>query len=550
MKKNKLLAAFVGGCLGFLSFPEINWTFLIVIAYVPYFWLLNHCEGVKETVWYAWLYSAVMTLGGFFWIAHTAIEFGGLPWFAAYPILLLYAAVGSINLAVTGGLVAVLRKKLSMQWQALWVTAVFVALEAFFPKLFYWYAGNAIYQVIPFIQIADLGGAILLTTQIFWVNYAVFALFDGFVLPRVQAFKKLPRHFTPREAVATIALGAGIVLFSFVYGQLRLQQVEEHMSQVTQKNIGVVQGNLGNLDRLLAQFGHRETLQKAVEIHSDLTRALQRQQKQPLDLVLWPEGTYPYPFPDKRPEHQALAELTLTINAALVTGGHATQREPEYRYFNSMALVEPGKDNASAIYKKHILLAFGEYMPLSNIFPSLKDLIPAISDFGAGPGPEMMRYRDFKIAAIICYEALDPHYLREYAVQGANIILNSTNDSWYGPWQEQEQHLALAQLRSVETRLVQVRATNTGISAVIMPNGEITHRAERDVPTYFAAQVPLMEMPATVYARYGDWWAWVMVLIVAGMLLYRWHRPAQSEQKPKHSGEAAFRVTSKPRRTR
>jgi apolipoprotein N-acyltransferase len=137
----------------------------------------------------------------------------------------------------------------------------------------------------------------------------------------------------------------------------------------------------------------------------------------------------------------------------------------------------------------------------------------------------MMRYRDFKIAPIICYEALDPHYLREYALQGANIILNATNDSWYGKWQEQEQHLALAQLRSVETRMVQVRATNTGISAVIMPNGEITNRAERNIPTHFAVRVPLMEMPATFYARYGDWWAWVMALIVVGMLVYRRRYP-------------------------
>lgn len=545
MKKTKLLAAFVGGCLGFLSFPEINWTPLIIIAYVPYFWLLNHCEGLKETVWYTWLYSAVMTLGGFFWIAHTAMEFGGLPWFAAYPILLLYAAVGSINLAVTGGIVALLRKRIPMQWQALWVTAIFVAVEAFFPKLFYWYAGNAIYRVIPMIQIAELGGAIMLTTQILWMNYVLFALLDHYVLPRLRPFRNLPQHFAPREALVTVALGTGFALFSLVYGTIRLRQIEEHMSDGTQKNIGVVQGNIGNFDRLMAQYGHRETFQKVVEIHRDLTLALQHEQTQPLDLVLWPEGAYPFPFPDKRPEHHALAELTRKMNAALVTGGSSIQRKPEYRYFNAMALIEPGQDTARAIYNKHILLAFGEYMPLASIFPSLKELIPAISDFGAGPGPEMMRYRDFKIAPIICYEALDPHYLREYARQGANIILNSTNDSWYGKWQEQEQHLALAQLRSVETRMVQVRATNTGISAVIMPNGRITNRATRDLPTYFAVHVPLMELPATLYARYGDWWALMMIVLVLGMLLYRLRFPAARQAS---TGNIAFHVTSHRRR--
>ncbi len=520
MKHIKLCAAILGGCLGFLSYPEINLTFLLPIAYLPYLWLLNRCNGFKETFLYAWLHAAVMTLGGFFWIAHTAVEFGGLPWLAAIPIVLLYAAAGSINLAVTGGLVALLRPRLSMRWQALWVTAVFVAIEAFFPKLFYWYAGNALYQIIPLIQIADLGGAIMLTTLILWMNYAVFALLDQSILPRFSFYPKKQNIFAPRAALATVSLGIGFLAFSFVYGHFRLQTVAEYSRQAPHRNIGVVQGNIGNMDRLLVQFGNREAFNKMAEVHRDLTLDLQRRTAEKLDLILWPEGAYPYPFPTPRPEHQILAELTAQTGAALVTGGHAQQHDPVYQYFNAMILIAPGQTTASAIYKKHILLAFGEYIPLSGLFPALKAVIPAISDFGAGGGPEIIPYQEIKAAAVICYEILDPHYLRKYAQQGANIILNVTNDSWFGKFQEPEQHLALAQLRCVETRKVQVRSTNTGISAVIWPDGAITHRTPLHESAIFTTQVPLLEMPLTLYTKWGDWWAGVMVLIVLSMLAW------------------------------
>jgi apolipoprotein N-acyltransferase len=281
------------------------------------------------------------------------------------------------------------------------------------------------------------------------------------------------------------------------------------------------------MDRLLAQFGNREAFQKMAEIHRDLTLDLQRRTSEKLDLVLWPEGAYPYPFPNARPEHQMLADLTARLGAALVTGGNAQQREPVFRYFNAMVLIEPGRASASAIYKKHILLAFGEYVPLSNLFPVLKNLIPAISDFGAGPGPEIISYQDIKAAAVICYEVLEPHFLRQYARKGANLILNVTNDSWFGKLQEPEQHLALAQLRCVETRKAQVRSTNTGISAIVWPNGEITHRTSLHEPAVFAAKVPLMEMPPTLYVRWGDWWAGVMALMVVTLRVWRaWKPPA------------------------
>lgn len=519
MKRLKILAAVIGGCLGFLSYPAINWTILVAFAYIPYFWLLNHCSGVKETVKYTWLFSFVMTLGGFFWIAHTAMVFGGLPWWLAVPIVLLYASVGSINLAVAGGIVAFGRKFLSMKWQALWVTAVFVIVESFFPKLFYWYAGNAIYQIIPLIQIADLGGPILLTTQILWVNYAIYALIEPWLQARLA--KKSQTVFNDSEKIITIGLGVAVLLFSFVYGSLRLQQVEQHMREAVSKNVGVVQGNLGNYERLQAQYGDAATVDKFFEVHRDLTLQLLNSQQEKLDLVLWPEGGYPYPFPEFHAAHQELANLAEKAGAPIVTGGYVRERKPVYKIYNSMSMTAPGKIDPVAIYKKHILLAFGEYMPFSDIFPSLKNLIPAISSFGAGPGPEIMAYGDFKAAPLICYEALSPHYMRVYDQQNANIILNVTNDSWYSQYQEPEQHLALSQLRCVEARMAQVRSTNTGISAVILPTGEITNRTTLDEAAFFAAKVPLMEMPPTVYARFGDWWAGLMGMVLLGVIAAR-----------------------------
>ncbi len=519
-RRLKLLMAVTGGCLGFLSYPAINWTLLAAIAYLPYFWLLNHCDGMKETVKYTWLYSFVMALGGFFWIAYTVVEFGGLPWWLAVPIMLLYAAVGAANLAVAGGLVAWLRRLLSMKWQVLWVPALFVIVERFFPKLFDWYVGNAIYQVIPLIQIADLGGPFLLTMQILWVNYAIFALLEPVLRRRLPHGS--PALFDNSERIITAGVGLAMLLFSFGYGHFRLQQVEAAMQRATHKHIGVVQGNLGNYERLLAQYGDSATIYKFFEVHRDLTLELLQQSREKLDLVLWPEGGYPYPFPEFHPTHQELADLAGKAGAPIVTGGYVRERKPVYKIYNSMSLTVPGKFEPVAFYKKHILLAFGEYMPLSDWFPPLKDLIPAVSTFGAGPGPEIMVYEDFRIAPLICYEALSPHYMRAYDQQNANLILNVTNDSWYSRYQEPEQHLALSQLRCVEARMAQVRSTNTGISAVILPTGAITNRTAFDEAASFAAQVPLMEMPPTIYARFGDWWVGLQALLLAGMIATRW----------------------------
>lgn len=519
-RRLKLLMAITGGCLGFLSYPAINWTPLAALAYVPYFWLLNHCDGIKETVKYTWLYSFVMALGGFFWIAYTVVEFGGLPWWLAVPIVLLYAAVGAANLAVTGGLVAWLRRLLSMKWQVLWVPAVFVIVERYFPKLFDWYVGNAIYQVISLIQIADLGGPFLLTMQILWINYAIFALLEPVLRRRLPHGS--PALFDNAERIITAGVGLAMLLFSFGYGHFRLQQVEAEMQRATHKNIGVVQGNLGNYERLQAQYGNTATIYKFFEVHRDLTLALLQQRREKLDLVLWPEGGYPYPFPEFHPTHQELADLAEKAGAPIVTGGYVRERKPVYKIYNSMSLTAPGKFEPVALYKKHILLAFGEYMPFSDWFPALKDLIPAVSTFGAGPGPEIMVYGDFRIAPLICYEALSPHYMRVYDQKNANLILNVTNDSWYSRYQEPEQHLALSQLRCVEARMAQVRSTNTGISAVILPTGEITNRTAFDEAASFAAQVPLLEMPPTVYARFGDWWVGLLGLLLAGMIATRW----------------------------
>ncbi|MDZ7266151.1 MAG: apolipoprotein N-acyltransferase [candidate division KSB1 bacterium] len=537
LRRLKLFMAITGGCLGFLSYPAINWTPLVAIAYVPYFWLLNHCSGIKETVRYTWLYSFVMALGGFFWIAYTVVEFGGLPWWLAVPIMLLYAAVGAANLAVTGGLVAWLRRPLSMKWQVLWVPAVFVLVERFFPKLFDWYVGNAIYKIIPLIQIADLGGPFLLTFQILLVNYAIFALLEPGL--RHWLGHNLSPAFDHSEKIITAGAGMAMLLFSLGYGHFRLHQVEEQMRCATHKNIGVVQGNLGNYERLQAQYGDTATIYKFFEVHRDLTRKLIQPNREQLDLVLWPEGGYPYPFPEFHPTHQELADLAERAGAPIVTGGYVRERKPVYKIYNSMSLTAPGKFEPVALYKKHILLAFGEYMPFADWFPALKDWIPAVSTFGTGPGPEVMIYGDFRLAPLICYEALSPHYMRVYDQKNANLILNVTNDSWYSRFQEPEQHLALSQLRCVEARMAQVRSTNTGISAVILPSGEITHRTAFDTAACFTARVPLMEMPPTIYARYGDWLVALLGVLVAGMLAMRWWQKKNKKAAGEHRLPAA-----------
>lgn len=185
--------------------------------------------------------------------------------------------------------------------------------------------------------------------------------------------------------------------------------------------------------------------------------------------------------------------------------------------FNS-AILAAADGSVLGVYHKTRLLIFGEYLPFERYFPFLRKLFPEAGDWTPGEGPEVFRLGDARIGVSICYEDLLAGYHREIFALGPNLLVNITNDAWFGKTREPWLHLQLAELRSVETRMYMARATNTGVSAFVDPVGRRISHTSMDDPEILVADVGLTA-ERTVYMRYGDAFAWACCAITLGLVV-------------------------------
>ncbi|TNF22767.1 MAG: apolipoprotein N-acyltransferase, partial [Deltaproteobacteria bacterium] len=179
-------------------------------------------------------------------------------------------------------------------------------------------------------------------------------------------------------------------------------------------------------------------------------------------------------------------------------------------------------------YDKVYLLAFGEYIPFGDLFPELYDMLPESGHFTAGTEVRAFQWGERRVGVMICYEDIMAKFTGKLADKDPNIIINVTNDAWFGRTSEPYLHLALSVFRAVENRLVLARATNTGVSAIIDPVGRIVAQTRLTDPETTLETVPLMD-GETFYGRVGDLFSWALALalLVYGVLVRRRDRRAE-----------------------
>ena len=232
-------------------------------------------------------------------------------------------------------------------------------------------------------------------------------------------------------------------------------------------------------------------------------------------LIVWPETAVPFFFQDDT--HLSL----LVSRVARITGADVLFGSPAYKakdhaisYYNRVYLLHD--DGEYECYDKVHLLPFGEYVPLKRFLPFVRRLVPAAGDFEPGTRLEPLTSGDLRLGPLICYEAIFPELSRKLALQGTDLLVNVTNDAWFGHTSAPYQHLSMAVLRCVETRLPMARAANTGVSAFILSNGKIVKQSglfTRELLTY---ELRLGHL-ATFYSHYGDMFA---ILILLGTIMW------------------------------
>lgn len=514
----------VSALLIVLAFPPWDLSFLIWVALVPFLLglrlssfsnLRTKAALVQSMAQGTWL-SFFMTLGGYFWVSSAIREFGGVPWPLALLGLLIFSLFNQLQFWIFAPLIQVLHSRGTSLIRTaprtfatgFGVAFAYVAIDGFVPKLFMDTLGHSLYQEQRLRQLAEIGGAPLLTLLIILVNWAITEQLYLYL-----SEKRIFRNAGLTASVLAICIGAT------VWGDFKNNEITAWINAAPKTlQVGVIQGNIGDFDKIAAENGIRGAADKVLSTLFGLSESALSLTPQP-DVLVWPETTYPSTFrtpqtTDEFSRDQRVEQFVKDRKISLLFGGydHAFNKD-----FNSFFFLSPVQnatymDTDLQIYHKNLLLLFGEYMPLSDQIIWLRNLFPQVGNFGRGPGPVALNVYPKRsevgtvlAAPIICYEALSPTYLIEAAKKGAHFILNITNDSWFGPWGEPHLHLALSTFRSIETRLPQVRSTNTGFSALIYPNGEIVQRTPIDRAVIMNAAVPILAPKNTLMKSIGDW---------------------------------------------
>jgi apolipoprotein N-acyltransferase len=258
-------------------------------------------------------------------------------------------------------------------------------------------------------------------------------------------------------------------------------------------------------------------------------------------LIIWPEVPAPFYFRD--PKFAARAERIARDSGASFLAGVVEWREgPNNRLlpYNSAVLLDPAGQRKYQYNKIH-LVPFGEYVPLRRLLTFASQLTAEVGGFQAGtaystgelpdePAPWEMRTpgAPHKFGAFICFEAVFPNLVRQFTANGAELLINISNDGWYGRSAAPDQHLAMARVRAVENRRWLLRATNNGYTVAIDPYGREVARLAPDVRGVLRAPFSFRS-DRTLYSRWGDWFAWMCVVIAFGFFVMRPGKPERAD---------------------
>ena len=493
-----LLLALVSAGLLLLSYPKFGYYPLAWGALVP---LMILCElPAQEAAKYALLSGTVFFTGLLYWLIHVLNYYGFVP---------LPGALGLIGLLslYLGGYFAIWSLALSYLQRRL--TGWYL--------IFYPFLSAALFVGLEYLREKALSGfpwGSLWASQAPWPAITVSSRLTGpwgitFLIVSTNAafYLLLRRGFKPPALVGAF-LGLLLPILALGYGQTKLKAPVEFLGL----KVGIIQANISQ-DKKWDPAFQRETLR----IYENLSKQAVQKGAQ---LIIWPETATPFIFHPEEGLGKEVLSIAKQLDVYLLFGAPIATLGPEgLSYHNSAFLVSPEGKIIDRYDKQH-LVPFGEYVPGGGRIPFLRKLVGPSGDYRPGPLDHPLAWSGPRMGVLICFEAIFPELARREALRGAKVLINLTNDAWFGrsagPWQ----HFALARIRTAETGLPLIRVANTGISGLIDPYGRILSRGPLEESWYQIVNLPSPQ-PATIYLQLGPLLprtCLAMVMIVLGLL--------------------------------
>ncbi len=480
--------AVLSGVLLFFSFPKFGTGILAWFALIPLFHALQKsrpAEGFKI----GFIAGLTAHVGILYWISYVIVQYGYLPLYVGIFIMLLLAAYLSLYTACFCMGVVFLKSRGSPVFitaPLLWTILEYVRshLMTGFPWETLAYSQ---YLSREIIQIADVAGTYGITFSIVLVNAVLYNVLTA-------------RFRGDRYPATEIATALTLLSVIFLYGHFRAAEIQDSLKTKPAVEISLVQGNIDQNMKWDKRF-QAETL--------DVYRSLSlRSVPAQGGLIIWPETAAPFYFEHPDPLRAEIVDIAQKSGRTMIFGSPRYEEKNGIRsYMNSAYLLRPNGEIGGRYDKVH-LVPYGEYVPLRQLFPFIGKLVVGVGDFKPGKGLEPLIDQGRRVGVLICYEVIFPDAARAYKRKHSDVLVNITNDAWFGKTSAPYQHLSMAVFRSVENRLYLVRAANTGISAIIDPMGTIRSGTNLFERTVVRGEVKFID-EKTLYAAYGDWFVYL-----------------------------------------
>jgi apolipoprotein N-acyltransferase len=498
---NLALAIFSGLLLTF-AFPEWSLWSLGWVGTAPLIMAIARERRFWRALLLGLVTGSILYTGSSHWVTYSMHNYGGIPMWISFALMLVIGLVlGSFTAVFAASLALGIRR--FGGWAILAAPLLWAASEWLRHKTtgVGWIALGYSQSFQPaVIQIARWGGVYAVSALLVFASAAL--VFAVIYLERRRGF---------------IALSASIIISiaSVSYG-LSVRPDGDGAQTIS---VAVIQPN----DPIVAEWSDHEVIDRALSDHINLSlRAMEAEKANAneIDLVIWPESPMIINYERDSATRRALADFTSRNQVYLLFDdwGYAKEGDDPASLYNSAMVLAPSGERISR-YDKIALMPFGEYVPARRWIPFM-DRVPAlVADLAPGTSPALSDVAGARLGTLICFEAVRPELARRFRLEGAQVMTQLSNETWFGPSALARQMLAHAVFRAVENDCELIRATNSGQSARIDRYGTVYDETPlfQTATRVWRAEVATDRL--TFYTRYGDVFAWTCAAIGAGMLV-------------------------------
>lgn len=528
--KNVLLAVFAAVLL-ILAFPDFEFWFLAWFALVPLMWAVEREKAsTAKSFALGWIFGTVFFFGTCWWLTFAPITYAGFPPVLAYFLMFCVTAITSLFPAIFAAILSVLLRRLD-SWAFLAAPFVWVFTEF----LRYWLTGNN-WNAIGYSQAFDpilmflpsIGGVL---------SVSFVSVFSNSIW--LFSFKRRPIQSTPqyRRIAATILPGFSVVIVLVIASyEYWIPNTPRSLIRLDQPQVIALQPNVPMSG--LSEEKWKELRKRHVELAETKLRSLDESLRfdayqfhfrdespttpyRPPTIVIFPESPMNFMYDDDREFQKFINDFAVRNNVSVLFNSAEPDRS-NGKFFNSAVMID-SRGNKIAEYDKIYLLPFGEAVPVP-----FESIVPAfVGSFSYGKEYDLLPLGDAKAGVMICFESHFGQLSGEYVRNGADVIIEMTNDGYLGPTPVLRQHLANAVFRAVETNRPVLRVTNVGITAYINERGEVLDPTAGYTEDTRVWSVSKSDGKQTFYVRYGDWFAWLCSIVTFGLLGYAIFRRRQ-----------------------